>query len=96
MPKILDDMKHLETTDPVFQKHIEEITQNFDSFPDEPLPGEMEGSVGRVFKVSWRDPNFLGYTYKKTTQKGIHVDARDMSVSVDSLLEGPGSSAGSG
>ncbi|CAK9015920.1 Serine/threonine-protein kinase 38-like (NDR2 protein kinase) (Nuclear Dbf2-related kinase 2), partial [Durusdinium trenchii] len=59
--------------DPEFGALIEEITSNFDDFPDEPLPGAPEGRIGksRVGHVK-RDAKFLGYTYTKPKMKQTH------------------------
>ena len=51
-----------------FAKLIHEITANFDDFPDEPLPGFKEGragSSGGGGRRARRDPEFIGYTFKR-------------------------------
>lgn len=62
-----DILRELQTrphTDPRFCELIEEITCNFDQFPDEPLPGV--GHLGKPTLGSWSDPKFLGFTFNNT------------------------------
>ena len=71
---MFEHLKVLEHQDPKFDAIIKEITQNFDDFPDEPLPGAHEGRIGRTSRVGTakRDAKFLGYTYTKPKMKQTH------------------------
>jgi serine/threonine kinase 38 len=66
--QMFQELQNRPTTDPVFREIIEEITSNFDTFPDEPLPGE--GRLGKPTLGGWSDPKFLGFTYKRTRARG--------------------------
>ncbi|KAH9251935.1 hypothetical protein BASA81_010139 [Batrachochytrium salamandrivorans] len=61
---ILRELQTRTPTDPRFRELIEEITCNFDQFPDEPLPGV--GHLGKPTLGSWSDPKFLGFTFNNT------------------------------
>lgn len=73
--KILEELKTLPHTEPRFMQLIDEITANFDKFPDEPLPGAPEGKIGknaRAGRGPLRDQKFVGYTYTKHKMKQAH------------------------
>ena len=61
---ILESLKKLEPHTPEFNRLIQIVTSQFDDFPDEPLPGAVEGKIG---KQNRPDPKFLGFTYKKSS-----------------------------
>jgi len=71
---IFKQLQELEATDMQFGELIQEITSNFDDFPDEPLPGAPEGRIGKSSRLGHgkRDAKFLGYTYTKPKMKGTH------------------------
>ncbi|KAH9260238.1 hypothetical protein BASA81_001407 [Batrachochytrium salamandrivorans] len=44
-----------------FQRLVKRITSKFDEWPDEPLPGQLEGQLGK----GRGDIKFVGYTWRK-------------------------------
>ena len=62
---IFTELKQRSPGDPVFDQLIVEITQNFDHFPDEPLPSGPASSKGK------KDANFPGYTFKKPVRSSM-------------------------
>ena len=62
--EMFEELRTRDHTDPVFKEIINELCSNFDPFPDEPIPGEREGRIG---KPTTLDKKFLGYTFKKAT-----------------------------
>jgi len=80
---LFQELRTRQPTDPVFQQIIEEITSNFDNFPDEPLPGE--GRLGKPTLGGWSDPKFLGFTFKKNPSRS---DSLPGLPSLDSLSLG--------
>jgi len=69
--EMFQELRNRPATDPMFSTIIDEITSNFDPFPDEPLPGE--GRLGKPTLGGWTDPKFLGFTFKKANARGLPV-----------------------
>lgn len=72
--QIFAELKTRPHTDPVFQQLLDELCANFDSFDDEPLPGNRNeagagagaGGVNRRTPGGWSDQKFIGYTFRRT------------------------------
>jgi len=63
---IFNQLKELDSESAEFQALIQEITSNFDDFPAEPLPGAVEGRIGKFARQGHkRDSTWLGFAYTK-------------------------------
>ena len=58
---IIENLRVLDSSTQEFQKLVKRITSKFDDYEDEPLPGMLEGQLGRHQRP---DPKFLGFTFK--------------------------------
>ena len=58
---VLDELSSMKRSDPLFNRHVKELTSNFDEFRHTPLQG------GKRVGLS-KETDFLGYTYKRKKQ----------------------------
>jgi serine/threonine kinase 38 len=56
--ELIDTLSKMKRSDPLFNRHVKELTSNFDDFRHTPLQG------GRKVGLS-KETDFLGYTYKR-------------------------------
>eukprot|EP00943_MAST-04B_sp_MAST-4B-sp1_P006890 g6890.t1 len=59
--ELIDELSSMKRSDPLFNRHVKELTSNFDEFRHTPLQG------GKRVGLS-KETDFLGYTYKRKKQ----------------------------
>jgi hypothetical protein len=77
MDEMLEYLKFCPTSDARFPHLIDEITRNFDKFPDaEPQLNPGGKPTGRVEAMDGLDNQFVGYTYKRNRKPRLPISGQ--------------------
>ena len=71
----LERLRTMPSSDPAFAPLVQELTANFDDFPDHPLPGARDASGAGVRRD--KDNKFIGYTYKRAAKVRVPLGDDD-------------------